>query len=252
MKKKLLFTILFLCFGTSGIMFAQNCNPDPQYTSPGIHPDSATGFVQGYANQPYSQLVTVVIPQDTVIFSFPVPWDSTVLVGINGLPNGFTYACWNNSAQPNRCSWRGNTNGCVIITGNPTVADTGTYPLSIPTKNYIGGSTLPNNFTITYYKIRINGPTGIQNLNSNSFQVGDCFPNPFSDKTEINFNSPEVRQVSLKVYNMIGTEVYSFSMRAQKGLNKFTFDRNVLPAGIYIYTVSNGEQNITKRMVISR
>lgn len=252
MIKKLLFTLAIAFLGFGSTVFGQACNPDPQYTAPGIHPDSATGFAVGYANQAYSQLVTVIIPQDTVVFNIPLPWDSTVLVNILGLPNGFTYACWNNSTSPNRCSWRGNTTGCAIITGNPTISDTGTYPLTVKTKNYLGGSTVANNFDITYYKIRINGPLGIVNLEQDKFMVGDCMPNPFNDRTEINFNSPDAKTVSIKIFNMVGTEVFTTSLRTVRGVNKFAFDRKALPPGLYVYAISNGEQTITKRMVIGK
>jgi hypothetical protein len=256
MIKKLLFSAAFLmAIGTKGLV-AQNCTPDPQYpqTSHGIHPDSATNFVQGYANQPYSQLITIVVPQDTTppFPPVPIPWDSTVLLNITGLPNGFTYACWNSSTSPSRCAWRGNTTGCAIIAGNPTLADTGTYNLTVNTNNYLGGSTSPIPYTITYYKIKINGPLSVPVVTPNKFMVNDCSPNPFSDKTEIIFNSPEVKGVSFKVYNVVGTEVYSVAMRAQRGTNKFVFERNALPAGMYVFSVSNGDVTITRRMVISK
>jgi hypothetical protein len=254
MVKKLLPGVLALFFTVGA--FAQNCNPDPQYTqaNTGIHPDSATNFVQGYANQPYQQLITIVVPQDTTppFPPVPIPWDSTVLLNITGLPNGFTYACWNNSTSPNRCAWRGNSIGCCIISGNPTLADTGTYNLTVNTNNYLGGSGSPIAYNITYYKIKINGPLTVPNLVSNKFMVGDASPNPFLDKTEIQFNSPDVRMITFKVYNVVGTEVYTISMRAQKGINKINFDRNALPAGMYVYAVSNGEVTVTKRMVISK
>ena len=256
MKIKLLFTfaLVFTVIGKSA--FGQACTPDPQYpsTSHGIHPDSATNFVQGYANQAYTQLVTIVVPQDTTppFPPVPIPWDSTVLVSITGLPNGFTYACWNNSPAPNRCSWPGGTIGCAIITGNPTIADTGTHNLQVATQNYLGGSTTPINYTITYYKIKINGPSGIQNLDASQFMVGDPVPNPFGERTEVDYNLPKVCQVSIKVYNLVGTEVYAYSGRGQKGLNKFFFDRNGLAPGMYVYSISTGEQVITKRMVISK
>lgn len=250
MVKKILFAFIFAT-GFVNFVNGQACIPSTQWTAPGIHPDSATNFAQGYANQAYSQLITVIIPQDTTVFNIPLPWDSTVLVNIVGLPNGFTWACWNNSAPNARCRWRGNTTGCAIITGNPTIADTGLYPLTISTKNYLGGSSLPNNYTISYYKIRINAPLGISNLDNNKFMVGDCLPNPFSNKTDINFNTPDPKVVSIKVYNLVGVEVYSVNYRSSKGVNHFIFDRNGLPNGVYIYSINNGDQTISKRMVIS-
>ena len=246
-----LFAFIFAtCF--SHFASGQACIPG-NFTGHGIHPDSATNFVQGYANQAYSQLVTVVVPQDTTppFPPVPIPWDSTSLIDIIGLPNGFTYACWNNSTSPNRCVWRGNSTGCAIITGNPTIPDVGIYPLTIHTNNYLGGSTSPIAHTITYYKIKINAPQGIQNLDDTKFMVADCIPNPFSNKTDISFNMPDPKVVTIKVYNLVGVEVYSVNYRSAKGVNHFNFDRSTLPTGVYIYSINNGELTISKRMVIS-
>jgi hypothetical protein len=251
MIKKLLFAFFFAA-GFAHYANGQACTPG-NFTGHGIHPDSATGFVPGYANQPYTQLITVVVPQDTTPPFPPIPisWDSTVLINIQGLPNGFTYACWNTSAPNARCRWKGNTTGCAIITGNPTIADTGTYHLTVHTNNYLGGSSSPIAYTINYYKIRINGPLGLVNLDPNKFMVGDCSPNPFTNKTEIKFNAPDQKLLTIKVYNMVGVEVYSTTYRPVRGINQFDFERNTLPSGIYVYAISNGEQTISKRMVIS-
>src|ERR1051326_1740911 len=120
MIKKLLalFPILIFVFTLSS--FGQACQPDPQYTTSGVYPDSATGFDTAYVGVPYTQLVTIVIPKDTAAFPPPFPplnWDSTTLVSVTGLPASMSYACWNNTASANRCSWPGNTKGCAIISG---------------------------------------------------------------------------------------------------------------------------------------
>ena len=83
-KNLLAAAVLILTFSIS---YSQNCIPDGQYTTNGIHPDSATNFAPAYAGTPYSQLITVIIPQDTTVFPFPpIPWDSTVMVSMTGLP----------------------------------------------------------------------------------------------------------------------------------------------------------------------
>jgi hypothetical protein len=251
---KFLLVALFFSTGLTAV-FSQNCTPDPNNpVNPGVYPDSATGFVQGYANQAYLQLITIKVPQDTQPITWlpPIAWDSTVLGNITGLPNGFTYACWNNGTSPNRCSWRGNTKGCVVITGTPTINDTGTYNLTIPTFNYLGGSSTANNYVITYYKIKINAPSSIPDSDKDKFTVAQNQPNPFKGNTLIEFNSPDPDEVTIKVYNLVGSMVFTRQIKAKQGINKFNFDGQQLNEGIYIYTISNGEQNITKRMVINR
>ncbi len=255
MKK--IFLVLILLCGSSVYMQAQQaCIPNPAFTQPGIYPDSATNFAPAYANSAYSQLVTIVVPQDTQALPWPIPpvvWDSTVMVSMTGLPPGFTYACWNvGPGNQSRCSWRGNTTGCAIITGNPTIADTGTYPLTINTNNYVGGSSSPINYVITYYKIIVNAPSSVVDNSSTAFEVLQNAPNPFQDKSEITFISGTAGNVDIKVYNMVGTVVRTIKVKATSGVNKVIIDSKGFSSGIYLYSISNGDKTITKRMVINR
>ncbi|MEW6468951.1 MAG: T9SS type A sorting domain-containing protein [Bacteroidota bacterium] len=252
MRALLAAAVLILSFASTP---AQNCTPDPQYTQPGIYPDSATNFAPAYANTPYSQLITVVIPQDTQVLNPPFPpfvWDSTVLVSMTGLPPGFTYACWNNSTSPNRCSWRGNTTGCCIITGNPTINDTGTYTLNIVTHNFLAGSTTPNPYTITYYKIRVNGPMSVAEPGKPPFEVSQNAPNPASSHTEFMIQASAPGMLSVTVYNMVGDAVYSGSLKSKPGANRFYLDTRSYAEGVYLCAFSNGDSTVTRRMVVSR
>ncbi|MCC7303424.1 MAG: T9SS type A sorting domain-containing protein [Bacteroidia bacterium] len=250
------FILCLLCLAAWQFAGAQACNPNMSFPGPGIDPDSATNFAPAYANSPYAQLITIVVPQDTQVLPWPIPpipWDSTVLIAINGLPPGFTYSCYNQGpGNQTRCSWKGNTRGCVIITGNPTINDTGTYNLSIPTANYVGGSTTPTNFTITYYKIVVNAPSGVNEMDPATFEVLQNAPNPFSDRSDITFISGTAGNVEIRVYNMVGTEVGTYNLRARQGKNKFTFDAKGYTSGVYMYSLTMGDRTVTRRMVINR
>jgi hypothetical protein len=77
-------------------------------------------------------------------------------------------------------------------------------------------------------------------------------PNPFSGSTEIGFTVPEDGKYTLKVYNYLGEEVATlYDGAAFTGENyKVTFDGSSMQSGIYLYTLTNGEFRITKRMNI--
>lgn len=249
LKNLFAITVSVLVFGFSS---AQNCIPDGQYTTPGIYPDSATNFAPAYAGTPYSQLITVIVPQDTTVPPFPpIPWDSTVMVSMTGLPPGFTYACWNNGTSPNRCSWRGNTTGCCIITGNPTINDTGTYNLTVQTNNYLGGSTNPIGYTISYYKIVVNGPSSVPYLYGVSFLVSQNIPNPAANGTTFDFISDENTTVSLVIYNIVGDKVYITDIKAKQGINNYYLDTRKFTDGVYLCKFSKAGNTETKRMVVS-
>ncbi len=253
MKK--IFTLIILLAAGWQMASGQACVPNPNFTGVGIDPDSATNFAPGYANSPYSQLVTIRVPQDTQVLPPPIPplsWDSTVMVSMTGLPPGFTYNCWNaGPGNQSRCSWRGNTVGCAIITGNPTINDTGTYNLTINTQNYVGGSTSPINYIITYYKIVINAPSSVGDNNAVTFEVLQNYPNPFSDKSEVSFTTANPGVAEVKIFNVVGTQMTSFKLKAKHGLNRFTIDSKGFNSGIYMYSITCGDKTITKRMVVS-
>jgi hypothetical protein len=235
----------------------QACTPDPQYTNTdtdrGVYPDSATGFAPAYANSPYMQLVTIVVPPDTQVLPLPfppTPFDSIVLVNFTGLPPGFTYGCWNSTANSTRCSWPGNSIGCLQINGNPTMADTGTYNLLFDGEAYVGGSTTPVAFTIDYYKIVVNTPVSIEGNKDAGFAIAQNAPNPFRERTKIKYSVPAPCEVKFTVYNMLGKAVHHSVAQAKKGENHIDFNPGQLAPGVYMYTLSHGSSTVTKRMVV--
>ena len=75
-------------------------------------------------------------------------------------------------------------------------------------------------------------------------------PNPFSNSTIITFHSENDSKTTLTVKNILGKVVYQKSLETIKGNNSLTFLKGDLTAGIYIYTIQNKENNISKRLVI--
>ena len=149
---------LFLIVFFSPLTLAQVCTPDPQYTAPGIYPDSATGFAPAIQCTYYEQLITNIVPVDTNAGFITCDIDSVVLDAVTGLPPGLTYAC-----SPPSCGYPGGTTGCAIVYGIPT--DTGTYPIVAATSAYISGGFLnlcngqsPVITNITYYTVVVTSP----------------------------------------------------------------------------------------------
>ena len=54
-----------------------------------------------------------------------------------------------------------------------------------------------------------------------------------------------------RITNMIGSVVYSKDIEIKTGENRSVIDRNNLAAGVYFYSLSDGKNLITKRLVIS-
>jgi hypothetical protein len=72
-----------------------------------------------------------------------------------------------------------------------------------------------------------------------SFALEQNYPNPFNPSTKINFSVAQPGHVTLKVYNVLGTEVASL-MNEQKGAGTFSVHWNAagLPSGMYLCRLS--------------
>ena len=75
-------------------------------------------------------------------------------------------------------------------------------------------------------------------------------PNPFTDVTNIKFNSTKVQSVYFIVKNVLGKTVFKKTYISNKGKNTITFNRNNLKSGMYIYVIQGSKELISKRFVI--
>ena len=244
MKKLLLFFCVLTIITAKG--FAQNCTPDPNAS--GLYyptqPDSTTNVWQDY-----EQTVTFNVPTDTTIQIITIHIDSLHLNTVIGLPNGLTYGC--NSTLGN-CNYPGGTEGCFIISGN--VNDTvGVYPIIFDVTVYglIDTVSAPLNQQVEVYNLYVGEPLSVQALDLTKFDVLQNTPNPFNGSTTIKFNSPVAETVNFSVYDMIGRQVHTTKIDAVTGVNTINYTSEKLAPGAYFYTLANGKNSITKRMVLT-
>jgi len=87
------------------------------------------------------------------------------------------------------------------------------------------------------------------------FSLGQNYPNPFNPATTIEYSVPEVSNVTITVYSIVGelaTTLVSGSVEA--GYHRINFDASTLPSGTYIYQVKAvGESRIfvdNKKMIL--
>lgn len=93
---------------------------------------------------------------------------------------------------------------------------------------------------------------GINN-SSAGFSLGQNYPNPFSDVTEIDYELTSDSEVSFELIDMTGKKVKVIE-EGFKSSGKHTVQLNVdnLRAGVYYYTIVGDNFSQTKKMVISR
>ncbi len=86
------------------------------------------------------------------------------------------------------------------------------------------------------------------NLFPNDFQLYQNFPNPFNPSTKIGFSIPKDENVTISVHNVLGERIDEKTSFLNAG--NYTIDWfSKGSAGIYFYTISFGNQSLTKKMV---
>ncbi len=255
MIKKLL-SVTFLV-AAAGLInsYAQICTPDvtciPQGTDYGICPDSAHGLPSGVLNVAYSQSLSIMTPATAAHWGTAGAMiDSMVVDSVRGLAPGLTYQCA--GLGGNRCAFGGNTHGCILISGTPTQVWNHIITVYItPHVFYFTQHFGYTQATNVQYKSIVTAVAGIETLDLTKFEVEQNFPNPFSGISEIHYLSGSVSDVEFKVYNVLGAVVYADKYKAAKGSNTITLDAQTFTPGVYMYSLKNGDNTITKRMVVS-
>ena len=88
----------------------------------------------------------------------------------------------------------------------------------------------------------------------NDFVVEQNFPNPFNPTTTIKFGFKEPVSAKVIIYNALGSEVTTlFNERTEEGrIYSIDFDGSQLASGIYYYSVSGGNYNSVKKMILMK
>ncbi len=83
------------------------------------------------------------------------------------------------------------------------------------------------------------------------FALGQNYPNPFSSNTTIKYSVPEPDNISIKVFDVIGREVFKKVERVTfGGTYEFSLDGNNLKGGIYYYQFKSTNYQMTKKCIL--
>jgi len=83
-----------------------------------------------------------------------------------------------------------------------------------------------------------------------SFSRLTATPNSFVKKTTLSFYSAKKQVLFFSVKSILGKTVYKRAYIVKKGANKIPFSSKDLHKGMYIYTLRNQKESISKRFVI--
>jgi hypothetical protein len=253
MKKSLLSLIL----GCSVLLgYSQkSCVPDNQYSGGGIYPDTANfNLTSGFVGQPYNQLITIITPTDTAVEVFgstiTAEFESIELTSVAGLPANFAYTC-----DPPDCIFPGGTTKCADLYSTTDPTTPGVYPITFVAMAHLY-HVLTGQVDCTYvvdgYILEIvdNTTSIINQFNNQTFELRSPFPNPVENHAKIQFISGKSDDIVFRVYNLLGKQIYLRKIRATRGVNTIDINTSSYSEGIYLYSINNGRQVITKRMVV--
>lgn len=232
------------------------CTPNQLYADSvfGVWPDTIQDFDPGFVGSFYSDTLNILTPHnagdiDPLFSIFTI--DSIALNSVTGLPPGLSIVC--NSQTGAACTYLPQQVGCGLIQGTPTLA--GNYPISLDVIAYahaplFGAQELPQVFT--GYSINISMGAGVDEMPIATLSHVRNVPNPVTDRTNIEFNLAKAGEVKVKVYDLVGAELWTGQLLGKPGLNRMPFEATKLESGIYLYTVSSAGTSFTGRMVVGR
>ena len=80
------------------------------------------------------------------------------------------------------------------------------------------------------------------------FKLEQNFPNPFNPTTTIQYQLPNNSKVTLKVYDILGSEVETLVNEEQEaGYNEVKFNASNIASGMYIYRLQAGNHSTGSR-----
>lgn len=84
-----------------------------------------------------------------------------------------------------------------------------------------------------------------------TYELSNNFPNPFNPSTTIRYQIPQDGIVTLKIYDILGSEVATL-VNEQKvaGRYEVNFNSSVLASGVYIYKIQSGSFINSKKMIL--
>lgn len=272
--KNFILSILTLCCLGTALMAQQTvtCVPDATLpdTAVGVFPVpyskiTPKGGISDTAclNTYYDFVFTLSVPKSFNAGLFgTIPVNSIQLSttkAVENMPTGLSYTC-----NPPNCVFPSGTKGCIIIAGTPTdPANVGQTDLKI--KGQVN-SVLPIDITFPnaqlfdegnyYLYVRPQGSaacrtSSTRELAATKLRMGNV-PNPFTGSTQIEVEAEIRGQFDFRVYDLTGRMIQRRPVQIIQGINRIPFAANNLPPGLYVFTLTDGLNTVSRKMVIGR
>ncbi len=146
---------------------------------------------------------------------------------------------------------------------NPHNENIWLYDYTAPAGNYTFISIERNGyFSGAVFAARDNGgisrtyflTIGINTISTsipNEYKLEQNYPNPFNPKTIIKFQIPNLSDLKLIIFDILGKEVAALvNEQLKPGTYEVDFDARSLPSGVYFYKLIAGVYSETRKMIL--
>lgn len=129
----------------------------------------------------------------------------------------------------------------------------GIQSLIIKNNDLFAGTLYQSVWKRSDLEIDVSSLNELNDKTSTAISLKQNTPNPVQDNTTIRFELAESGHVSLKVYDLLGTEVACLADGLKPaGVHALEFNTNNLAAGVYLYTLVSGNLRVAKRMNVMK
>ncbi|HWA06330.1 MAG TPA: T9SS type A sorting domain-containing protein, partial [Ignavibacteria bacterium] len=90
----------------------------------------------------------------------------------------------------------------------------------------------------------------INNNTPKQFRLLQNYPNPFNPVTTIKYEIPKDVNVSIRIYDILGREVFNITEYKKAGSYQIQFDGSNFASGMYFYKLETDGFVDTKKMVL--
>ena len=119
-------------------------------------------------------------------------------------------------------------------------------------QDYILGVTNYNSNSYNLITLPVISVKNISN-NAGSFELFQNYPNPFNSSTKIYFFIPELSQVKLVIYDLLGREIFTLlNKKLFSGVYELTWQADNLSSGVYFYKLITDKYISIKKMCLTK
>ena len=85
----------------------------------------------------------------------------------------------------------------------------------------------------------------------NKYNLTQNYPNPFNPSTKIKYSIPQISNVTIKVFDILGNEIETLvNEEKHTGVYEITWYAEEIPSGVYFYQLKAGDFVESKKMVL--